>query len=182
MFAYCNNNPVMFSDCSGSTLTTSLIAGAIGAVTAATCGYVSGERGLDLIDSTIKGFLSGAVSAVGIIVAIDDAVTLGIEVAGKTGNEFSGLIAGMFSLGVSMFSGSNVSRLPGVIKMDDAAELFFDGVFGYGANLFFTLTMTEVVSENDPAESHSHQSTQNTDSSVQIIRKRNPMRDRIYVY
>lgn len=57
-----------------------------------------------------------------------------------------GVAAGLTSFGVSLFSGENISNIPGVNEMDEAAEILFDAIFGYCTNIFNTVAWNDVIS------------------------------------
>ena len=116
----------------------------IGAGTAAVCSLISGERGWAVLDSAIQGFIAGAFPIAGVFIALNDAVELGIDVAQRTGNDFYGVVAFTLSMGVSSFTGENISKLKGVVGMDEAAKLFFDAFFGLMANVFHAQVMVDI--------------------------------------
>jgi hypothetical protein len=152
MFAYCGNNPVNMTDPTGE-LPTWIISGLIGAVTSVSCALISGERGEDLLVAAIAGFV-GSLPFIGTVLAVISAVEAFVEYSDITDNVFVGFLAGAMSLGTSLFTGDNISKLPGVNQLDEAAELLFDAVIGYGANIFNTCAWDDISSYYDvPTES-----------------------------
>ena len=145
MFAYCLNNPVSRSDPSGAISGVSLIKGVISAVTSVSCALINGERGSQLIDNLVLGFACGYFDWLGKAYSVIDSILTGAQYAEKTDNALLGFIVGFCSYGVSLFTGDNISKLKWVNKMDDAAELFFDAFFGYGANTFNTAMWNEIA-------------------------------------
>ena len=167
MFAYCGNNPVIHCDPAGNSavlgiLTSALISGSIGALTSAACAFISGERGFELLDSTLQGFLGGAIPAVSMILTFNDAMELGIEAYQATGNDLCVVIAVGLTLGLSAFTGDNVSKLNGVVGMDENAKYLFDAFFGFMANVFYTQTTNELIPQSSESISaYSPTGTQN---------------------
>lgn len=161
MFAYCLNNPVNASDPTGDAATW-LVSGLIGAVTNASCAYMLGARGNDLMVAAFEGFV-GSLPIIGTVLAVISAVEISVKCSNVTDSVFLGFLAGGMSLATSFFSGANISKLQGVNQMDEAAELLFDAFFGYGANIFYTAAWMDVISYSEtPTETETKNLTTNT--------------------
>ena len=149
MFAYCGNNPINQDDPTGE-VASWIISGLIGAATSVTCALIEGERGTDLLDDALWGFVGNAVGFGfwGTINSGLQALVTGYTVAEDTGNGFVGLVAGAASFAASQFTGANIGKLKGVL-MDEAGELFFDAVFAYQANIYCTIAITEATQSKE---------------------------------
>ena len=106
-----------------------VISGLIGSATNFTCALIAGETGNELLLAAIEGFV-GSFECVSLIFAAIDAVQMAVEVSSYSNSFAMGLLAGISTFAASgFFNGKYFSMLPGVNKMDDIAQVFFDATF-----------------------------------------------------
>ncbi len=135
LFAYCSDNPIMYTDPSGNFFLTALIVGAIaGAVIGATVGGVSayndakasGATGGELIGKTVLGAVGGGVvGAVGGAIIGAGVGAAASAIAGGIGALSSGMLVGSLATGGAVVSNGAIAATGALVAGIAAVGLTF---------------------------------------------------------
>ncbi len=145
LFAYCNNNPVMYADPSGQIglsfiLFSMLIGGVIGGAVSYAEASKANLEGWDKVLATLGGFIFGAATSGAF--ALGGAAVTGLTVAGKT-------ISGVTLFGIATFGTATAGALNYTLKsiaydtpmswegaLMSMSEGAFEGIISFGIGAF----------------------------------------------
>ena len=136
MFAYCENNPVNYSDANGRSFVSCLLGGIVGLAASVAIAKVAGSSGWDLALAAIEGFITGAItrSDVALIIGATFSVINGVITGIRYKSVSAGIAVATTSFVLKCISSNGINMALGE-KLGAGASRAFDSTIGFGMGI-----------------------------------------------
>ena len=136
MFAYCENNPVNYSDANGRSFVSCLLGGIVGLAASVAIAKVAGSSGWDLALAAIEGFITGAItrSDVALIIGATFSVINGVITGIRYKSVSAGIAVATTSFVLKCISSNGINMALGE-KLGTGASRAFDSTIGFGMGI-----------------------------------------------